>query len=79
METERRADRAYWFENEDEALAQSLPLEVLLDENGEVTSVVEPKGSPFIVALDRSGVVLVEGAMEQIDLWDALAKADGGC
>ena len=76
MTAERRADRAYWFENEDEARAQGLPLEVLHDAEGEVTSAVEPTGSPFVVALDRSGSVLVEGAMDQIDLWNALAKAE---
>ncbi len=75
---ERRADRAYWFENEDEALAQGLPVEVLLDADEEVTLAIEATGSPFIVALDQTGRVLVEGGMEQIDLWNALAKANHG-
>ena len=74
--SERPADRDYWFTNEDEALAQNLPVEILHDADGEVTHAVEPTGSPFVVALARDGTVLTEGALEQVELWDALAKVD---
>ena len=78
METQRQADRAWYFENEDQARASGLPLEVLLDTDGRVTRAVEPTRSPFVLLLDRDRRVVCEGELDGVDLWNALAAANGG-
>jgi len=72
----RPPDRDYYFRYEDEAFAKKLPLEVLLDKGGAQTRVIQPTGSPFVMAIDKDVVVHAEGEMSGIDLWKALGAAN---
>jgi len=76
MEPTRRADRAYYFENEDRVRAAGLPMELLLDPDGELTRLLEPPGSPHVLLLDGQGRVAVEGELTSVELWTALAAAN---
>ncbi len=73
METKRPEERAYYFKGEDAILAARLPLELLL-ESGSLTEQVQQKGSPFVVLLDRGGVVRYEGELDSVALWKTLAS-----
>ena len=72
MEPRRPDDRAHYFEGEDAIMAARLPLELLL-ESGSLTAQVQQKGSPFVVLLDRRGVVRYEGELDSVALWKTLA------
>jgi hypothetical protein len=71
MVSERHKDRDHWFEAEDLCRGDRLPF-VVLHESGEVTEALDPKGSPSILVLDRSGVVIQEGSLNDVDFWQAL-------
>lgn len=73
-EPKRYADRAAHYRREDELRALPPPFELLL-EQGEVYSALMPKGSPYVVLLDRAGTVLAEGELDGVSLWNALARA----
>lgn len=79
MERERRVDRAYWYEAEDDCRRRGLPFDVLFDPDGEKTMALEPTGSPYVLAVDRNGVVLEEGQLEEVDFWVALGRVGVGC
>lgn len=73
METEKRADRARWFEAEARARERKLPF-VVLHEDGSLCAAIEPPGSPWLFVLDQQGRVVHEGELEGCELWDALAS-----
>lgn len=77
METERRADRPYWYEAEDRALHDGVPASVLLDGSGEVTLEIDPDGSPHVLLLDNTGRVLHEGWPDEISLWKCINAQTG--
>jgi len=64
-----------WWDAEDMAHADGLPVAVLLDEYGHVPDRVHPPASPTVYALDSDGTVLHEGLLDPVDMWDALALA----
>jgi hypothetical protein len=71
MEKQRPDDRAYYFKGEDAVRASKLPLDLLL-ESGSLTGEVQQPGSPFVVLLDRHGVVRYEGELDAVGLWETL-------
>jgi hypothetical protein len=73
---DRYAERPHYFEEEDKALAEKAPFRILFDPEGEQGTAFGPSVSPFVMALDRTGRVLVEGEMEGMDLWRALLSAN---
>ena len=73
MEAKRYPNRSYHYAREDEVRALPLPFEVLL-EQGEVVSVLNPSGSPFVLLLDHQGMIVYEGDLDVVDWWDALAR-----
>ena len=73
LEPKRYPDRAAHYRVEDEVRALPLPFEVLLEE-GEVTGALSPKGSPFVLLVDKRGTIVSEGALESVELWNALAR-----
>jgi hypothetical protein len=72
METDRPAERAYFFTGEDAVKGARLPLEMLL-EDGELSARVEQRGSPFVVLLDRGGMVRYEGELDSVAMWETLS------
>ena len=52
-----------------------LPIQVMA-EDGEVTMTLEPTVSPYILMLDKRGVVVCEGQPDDADFWDVLAAAE---
>jgi hypothetical protein len=75
---ERPPERDHYFRSEDRARQLRLPFVVVYDEPGALTSAIEPPGSPHVLALDRQGVVQGEGELSGSQLWEALARAEGG-
>ena len=71
MESERPAERPFYFAAEDSVLAAKLPLDLLL-EDGSLSAAVRQTSSPFIVLLDRGALVRFEGDLDSVDLWSAL-------
>ncbi|MBX7185515.1 MAG: hypothetical protein K1Y01_10260 [Vicinamibacteria bacterium] len=71
MEPKRPDERAYYFKGEDAVMASKLPLDLLL-ESGSLTGEVQQSGSPFVVLLDRAGIVRFEGELDSVDLWKTL-------
>lgn len=71
MESKRPDDRAYYLKGEDAVKASRLPLDLLL-ESGSLTGEVQQPGSPFVVLLDRAGVVRYEGELDSVGLWETL-------
>lgn len=72
MEPGRPKDRAYYFKAEDAVRAAGLPLELLL-EDGSLSASVGQRSSPFIVLVDRSGIVRYEGELDPVDMWTLAA------
>jgi hypothetical protein len=71
MEPKRPEERAHYLRGEDAVLSAKLPLDLLL-EDGSLTSEVQQKGSPFVVVLDRGGVVRYEGELDSVGMWKTL-------
>ena len=72
---ERDVAHPEWWDGEDTARYLGLPVRVLLDTYGRVTSTTAPPHAPTIYALGRDGVVLHEGWLDGVDVWDTLALA----
>lgn len=64
-----------WWDAEDLARADGLPVAVLLDEYGHVPDHAHPPSSPTVYALDSGGTVLHEGLLDPVEMWDSLAMA----
>jgi hypothetical protein len=64
-----------WWDAEDLARMDGLPLQVLLDEYGHVPDHLRPPESPTVYALDSDGTVLHEGLLDPVEMWDTLALA----
>ncbi len=75
MRPDRSARSPHYYAEEDRAVADGLPLVVLHDIDGAVTEVVDPEGSPWIFALDRTGAIVHDEIDDATDLWDALGRA----
>ncbi len=73
MEAERNAERAHYYQAEDDARAARFAVSILL-EPGNVVEAVMPHGSPFVMLLDRGGTVVYEGELDAVELWDTLAS-----
>jgi hypothetical protein len=77
---QRPPERASYFRNEDKVRAAKLPLSLLYDESGrdgpaQVSTVIQPQGSPHIMVLDHQATVRYEGELECVDLWGLLTPA----
>jgi hypothetical protein len=72
MEKKRSEEYAHYFRGEDAVKAGKLPLELLL-ESGSLTAQVEQPGSPFVILLDRAGVVRFEGELDSVAMWETVA------
>ncbi len=74
MAPDRPRDRPHYFRNEDAVRAAGRPLEILLDE-GALTETMAPPGSPFVLAVQKSGRVVAEGEISCVDFWNAVSAA----
>lgn len=70
---ERDVAHPEWWEAEDTARYLGLPLQVLVDERGQVTAAVQAERIPTVYAVDRTGLVLHEGQLDGVDIWDTLS------
>lgn len=69
---ERPAERPQYFRGEDRVMADGLPLAMAV-EDGAISAAVQQDESPFVLLLDRGGVVRHEGELGAVDLWNAIA------
>jgi hypothetical protein len=76
MEKERPEERPHYFKAEDAVKAAKLPLQMLL-EDGSLSAQVRQSRSPFVVLLDRAGLVRYEGELDPVAMWSAAAAMDG--
>ena len=76
-QTERRADRDYWFHFEDMADKLGIPLLILHEETASFGSDLNLRFAPSFVALDKSGQVVWNGDLcDDYGYWDMLAQAE---
>lgn len=70
---EKRADREWWYYNEERALATGIPINILYDEDSEIFDVLDNDSTPVFYLLNNNGVVLYEGKLgEDFHYWDTL-------
>jgi hypothetical protein len=74
--SERNPERPYYFEAEDKARAAGNPVRLLHDADGSLGLQYGPSVSPFVMVLDRTGQVLVEGDLSGTDVWRAIIAAN---
>ena len=73
MTREASGSAKLWLGGEKAALQAGAPLRVLYDD-GEVTANVGPDSSPFVLLLNREGLVVYEGVPDDAQFWDVLSQ-----
>lgn len=72
-ELNKRSDRQWWYENEEKAIEQNIPLIILHDEERTVADSLENEFSPIFYLLDNNGKIVHEGKFYQpFDYWTSL-------
>lgn len=70
---EKRADREWWYYNEEQAIATGVPLNILYDENSEVFDVLDNDSTPVFYFVNNKGVILYEGKLgKDYHYWESL-------
>jgi hypothetical protein len=72
----RPPDRDHYFEAEDGVKVAGLRVEMLL-EDGALSAQVGQRSSPFVLLLDRAGVLRREGELDSVSMWNAAAAMQG--
>lgn len=70
---ERDPAHAAWTAAEDEAVAARRPIQVLEDYRGFLQRAIKPPTAPTVYGVSRTGLVVHEGQLGSVDLWDMLA------
>lgn len=75
-ETEKRADRKFWYETEEKLLRMGRPIHLLHDHTQTYLDKFHLRGSPRLLFVDSSGKVIWDKPMNSAyDYWDMLAKS----
>jgi hypothetical protein len=72
--TQRHAGRAAHHAREAEVRAIGCPFHLLHERDEAVLRAVQPTRSPAVFLLDRTGMVVYEGLLDVVDVWDVLAS-----
>lgn len=74
-ETEKRADRSAWYEHEEAALEEGIPLTLLHDKECFVAEQLALEYSPAFYLLDHEGKIVYQGPLDQpFEYWQALSS-----
>ena len=72
----RSPAQAAWTAAEDEVVAAGMNLSILEDYRGFLRRAIKPVSTPTVYAVTKSGVVVHEGSLGPVDLWDLLADTN---
>ncbi len=74
-ELNKRPDRQWWYENEEAAIDQNIPVIILHDEKRAVADSLENDFTPIFYLLDNTGKIVSEGNFsEPFDYWTTLGE-----
>jgi hypothetical protein len=73
-ETKRYPNREFHYECEAKVRALRRPFHLLHEHDSGVINTIEPRSSPMVFLLDRTGTVVYQGGLDAVDIWDALAS-----
>jgi len=77
-ELEKRTDRDWWYENEEAALRENIPVIVLHDEDRVVADTLQASFTPVIYVLNNKGVIIYEGGLKHpFHYWDCFGRLSG--
>lgn len=74
LDPQRHPNREFHYECEARVRAVGRPFHLLHEHDMGVVRVIEPNSSPRVFLLDRTGIVVYEGDLDSVDIWDALAS-----
>ncbi len=73
-ETQRYPNRDFHYECEAKVRALGHPFHLLHEQDEGVIRVIQPRSSPMVFLLDRTGMVVYQGELDAVDVWDVLAS-----
>ena len=72
---EKRKDREWWWNNENQAIAAGVPFHILYNEEREIFDVLDNDSTPVFYFINNKGLVLYEGKLvEDYYYWDTLIR-----
>jgi len=75
---EKREDREWWYENEEAALKENIPVIVLHDEDRSVADSLQADFTPVIYVLNSTAEIVYEGGLKQpFDYWNCFGRLPG--